>query len=162
MANKILSVKPLEKYELVAVFQNGIVKKYNMKRLFDIFPQFREFEKITGLFQQVKVDMGGYGISWNDKLDISAEDIWVDGILIEDIKEVDIKDRLADRLIKAREMAGMTQKQLSEATGIYQSDISKIERGLANPSLSTLKRLAKGMGMTLSIEFLKKTKGDKL
>lgn len=153
MSNKIISVRPLEKYELIAVFQNGISKKYDMKRLFDIFPQFRDFEKITGLFHQVKVDVGGYGISWNDDLDLSAEDIWADGILLEGIDETDIRERLADRLIKAREMVGMTQKQLAEATGIYQSDISKIERGLANPSLSTLKRLANGMGMALNIEF---------
>ena len=46
-----------------------------------------------------------------------------------------------------------TQKQLSEQTGIYQADISKIERGLANPSLSTLKRLADGMGLKLRIAF---------
>ena len=48
---------------------------------------------------------------------------------------------------------GMTQKQLAEVTGIYQADISKIERGLANPSVSTLKRLADGMGLKLKIEF---------
>ncbi len=47
----------------------------------------------------------------------------------------------------------MTQKQLSEVTGIYQADISKIERGLANPSLLTLKRLADGMDLKLRIEF---------
>lgn len=57
--------------------------------------------------------------------------------------------------MKARDIVGMTQKQLSEATGIYQADISKIERGLANPSLSTLKQLADGMGLKLKIEFEK-------
>lgn len=156
MTNRIISVKPLENYEIVAVFQNGIAKRYDMKRLFSIFPQFRDFEMTTGLFRQVKVDVGGYGISWNDDLDLAAEDIWANGILVEGIKEADIVNRLADRLIKARELAGMTQKQLSEATGIYQADISKIERGLANPSLFTLKRLAAGMGMVLNIEFEQK------
>ena len=48
------------------------------------------------------------------------------------------------------------QKQLSEKTGIYQSDISKLERGNANPSILTLKRLADAMDMTLKIEFVPK------
>lgn len=46
--------------------------------------------------------------------------------------------------------------ELSENTGIYQADISKIERGMANPSLLTLKRLADGLGMQLNIEFIAK------
>ena len=49
--------------------------------------------------------------------------------------------------------AGMTQKELAEITGIAQGDISKLERGSANPSIRTLQRLAKGMGMILKIEF---------
>lgn len=54
----------------------------------------------------------------------------------------------------ARKTTGLTQKQLSEKTGINQSDISRIEGGEANPTLATLKRLAAGMGMTLKLEFL--------
>jgi len=50
----------------------------------------------------------------------------------------------------------MIQKQLAESTGIYQADISKIECGLANPTLSTLKWLADGMGLKLRIEFEEK------
>lgn len=57
-------------------------------------------------------------------------------------------------MIDARKKSGMTQKQLSEKTGIAQSDISKLENGNANPSLQTLRRLAAGMGMKLKIEFL--------
>ena len=56
-------------------------------------------------------------------------------------------------LIDARKNTGITQKQLSECTGIAQSDISRLENGNANPSLNTLKRLAAAMDMTLKIEF---------
>ena len=56
-------------------------------------------------------------------------------------------------LIDARKNVGLTQKQLSERTGIAQSDISKFESGDGNPSLKTLKRLAAAMDMTLRIEF---------
>lgn len=57
-------------------------------------------------------------------------------------------------IIDARNSSGLTQKELSERTGIAQSDISKLENGNANPSINTLQRLAKGMGMRLKIEFV--------
>ena len=57
-------------------------------------------------------------------------------------------------IIDARQQSGLTQKELSERTGIAQGDISKLERGNANPSLRTLQRLASGMGMILKLEFL--------
>ena len=56
-------------------------------------------------------------------------------------------------IIDARKNTGLSQKQLSELTGIAQGDISRLENGNANPSLNTLKRLAAAMDMTLKIEF---------
>ena len=56
-------------------------------------------------------------------------------------------------MITARKYSGLTQKQLSERTGIAQGDISKIEKGNGNPSLRTLKRLALAMDMKLKLEF---------
>lgn len=61
---------------------------------------------------------------------------------------------IAQAVIDARERSGMTKQKLSEVTGIAQGDISKLERGSANPSIRTLQRLARGMGMMLKIEFL--------
>ncbi len=60
-------------------------------------------------------------------------------------------------IIDARKNAGLTQKELSERTGIAQGDISKLENGNANPSIRTLQRLAAAMGMTLKVEFLPNT-----
>ena len=57
-------------------------------------------------------------------------------------------------MIDARKDAGLTQQELAKRTGIAQSDISKLERGNANPSLRTLQRLAAGMGMKVKIEFV--------
>ena len=60
---------------------------------------------------------------------------------------------LAENLSSARAQKGMTQKELSETTKIYQADISKIERGVSNPSVSTLQRIADGLGKKLVINF---------
>lgn len=64
---------------------------------------------------------------------------------------------IAQAMIDARERSGMTQQKLSEMTGISQADISKLEHGVANPSIKTLQRLAAGLGMVLHIEFLPAT-----
>ncbi len=48
----------------------------------------------------------------------------------------------------------MTQKDLSAKTGITQADISWIENGTRNPSLSMVKKLAQGLGMQLKLEFV--------
>ena len=59
-----------------------------------------------------------------------------------------------EAILAARKESGLTQQQLSERTGIAQTDISKLERGNGNPSLRTLPRLAAGMGMRVKIEFV--------
>lgn len=61
-------------------------------------------------------------------------------------------------MVDARISQNLTQKQLSYRTGIDQADISKLENGTRNPTLNLLKRLADGMGMSLKIEFIPKSK----
>lgn len=151
MMHKIKSVITKENLIISATFFDGIVKDYSVSKLFDVYPQLKELEN-KELFNSAQIDSGGYGISWNDDLDLDAETIWEDGI--ETGKEVvDIMSKLAVSLTEARNRIGITQKQLAEKTGIYQADISKIERGLSNPSIGTLQRLADGMGLQMEISF---------
>ena len=44
----------------------------------------------------------------------------------------------------------MTQEELAKKIGIDQSDLSKIEKGAANPSLKTLSKIAKGLDSKLN------------
>lgn len=62
-------------------------------------------------------------------------------------------------ILDTRKEKSITQKQLSDITGIPQADISRIENGNANPSLRTLQRLAEGMGMRLKVEFVPENRG---
>lgn len=80
MTHKIQSVKPLNDLRLSVLFQNGVEKEYDIHNLYSVLPQFKKFETNSNLFIQVQVDVGGYGISWNDNLDLDAEDIWDNGI----------------------------------------------------------------------------------
>ena len=57
-------------------------------------------------------------------------------------------------LINARHARKMTQKQLSELTGINQSEISKIETGSLSINTATLFRLLNALGATVRIELV--------
>ena len=61
---------------------------------------------------------------------------------------------LIQAMIDARTSQNITQKELSEITGITQADISRIENGTRNPSLAMVKRIAAGLGMQLKLEFV--------
>ena len=57
-------------------------------------------------------------------------------------------------IVDARANANISQKELSERTGIAQAEISRIENGSRNPSIKLLQRLAAGMNMDLRIAFV--------
>ena len=63
-------------------------------------------------------------------------------------------------IVDARANANISQKELSERTGIAQAEISRIENGSRNPSLKILQRLADGMDMVLKISFEPKKKAQ--
>ena len=88
-----------------------------------------------------------------------------DTFLEEQMKDPDFKNEFENlqpeldvirAIVDARTSQNLTQKQLSERTGINQADISKLENGTRNPTLNMLKRLAKGMNLELKIEFTPK------
>ena len=59
--------------------------------------------------------------------------------------------KFAVSLIALRESRGLTQEQLAAQTGIDQGDISRIERGSANPTEKTLIRIADALGAELKL-----------
>ena len=63
---------------LSVLFENGAVKKYDMNPVINEISIFQALSNIE-LFNKAKVDTGGYGISWNDDLDISSEELWMNG-----------------------------------------------------------------------------------
>ena len=149
MFHKATDMKFLDRTALEVVFQDGKVKRYDMATLFDKYPQLRALED-RKLFLSGHL-AGFYGIIWNDDLDIETETIYEDGVTIRKLPP--IASRAAGTAVaSARALSGMSQKQLAAASGIDQSDISKIERGVANPSVSILERIAKALGGQLTID----------
>ncbi|OUN23803.1 hypothetical protein B5G34_01575 [Flavonifractor sp. An82] len=70
-----------------------------------------------------------------------------------EMEEYDIDAEVRDLVISARSAANLTQKQLAQRSGVSQANISKIENGNYQPSLSTLKRIAGALGKRLVVSF---------
>ena len=56
-------------------------------------------------------------------------------------------------LLKAREDAGLTQRELAKRVDVPQSTIARIERG-NNTSVDTLSKIANALGKKLKVEFV--------
>lgn len=80
MFHKIVSVAALPNFELLAHFAEGVAKVYDMKPLMEKMEVFSALRSTPALFEQAFVDPGGYGISWNDDIDLDSSEIWENGI----------------------------------------------------------------------------------
>ena len=78
---KIKDVKPLEDMMLMVLFDNNVVKNYDVKKLIDKHPVFDEL-KNKAIFDLVHVDCGGFGVAWTDDIDLSEYEIWDKGLQI--------------------------------------------------------------------------------
>lgn len=58
----------------------------------------------------------------------------------------------AQILLDARKESGMTQSELADKIGADKSYISRVERGLTIPSISTFYRMVSAMGLTVVLK----------
>lgn len=79
MFHKIKSVQALPGYTLQVQFAHGSTKQYRVAPLFHKWPAFRWLQEHPERFVDVSVDLGGYGVSWNDDLDLSCDELYENG-----------------------------------------------------------------------------------
>ena len=79
MFHKVKAVNALPDYRLSVQFTEGVTKIYDVKPLFEKWPQFKKLESTPDLFFDVRVDVGGYGIIWNADLDLSCDELFENG-----------------------------------------------------------------------------------
>ena len=79
MFHKIKNVAALPDYRLSVQFSEGVTKIYDVKPLFEKLPVFAALKDDVRTFYSVSVDIGGYGIVWNDELDLSCDELWEHG-----------------------------------------------------------------------------------
>ena len=108
MFYKVKGVTPLPNLQLSVQFANGSTRLYDVAPLTERIESFKPLE--TGnLFEDVEVDPGGYGISWNDDIDLSCDELWEHGEAVQ--TEFDGLMSFAD----ASELWGLSESTLRKA-----------------------------------------------
>ena len=74
---RVQSVQPLKDRRLLVKFVNGVEKIYDCNPLLHL--EMFQLLRNEAFFKSVRVDLGGYGISWNDDVDLSEYELWVNG-----------------------------------------------------------------------------------
>lgn len=77
---RVKSVAPLKDRRLLVTFTNGVQKVYDCQRVLGV-DRFQLLRR-EAFFKAVQVDPGGYGISWDDEVDLSEYELWNNGIEI--------------------------------------------------------------------------------
>lgn len=153
MHYRALKITYLEDVKIKVTYQDGTIVKFDISTLFFKYPQFKILQENRELFMMGRLDPGGYGISWNDELDLDATSIYFDGEII-DKTETSLNQKIGFLLAKTREEQHITQSELAKISKIDQGDISKIEKGVGNPTLSKISKLFNSLGKVLDLTVL--------
>lgn len=78
---KILNVSPKLGMTLLVTFDNGDRRVYDCTPLLqnDIFSPLRD----DAIFRCAHADSHGYGVVWNDDIDLAESEIWLNGKITE-------------------------------------------------------------------------------
>ena len=75
MFHKITSISPLPDFRIFVRFENDEARLYDVKPLFAKWQSFTALRDVPGLFEQARVDAGGYGLVWNNELDLACDEL---------------------------------------------------------------------------------------
>lgn len=79
---RIRSVVALDDKRLLVTFVNDVRKVYDCHQILTL--ERFQLLKQDAFFKAVAVDPGGYGISWDDEMDLSEYELWTNGIEVEE------------------------------------------------------------------------------
>ncbi|MBN3896522.1 MAG: DUF2442 domain-containing protein [Nostoc sp. NOS(2021)] len=88
---RIHQAKAIDDTTLVIEFTNQEVKKYDVRHLLDT-PMFSPLRQ-PAFFKNFKVEQGGYGIVWNEEIDLSEYELWKNGVSL-----MESEDKAGDRI----------------------------------------------------------------
>lgn len=161
MFNKIKRIELLPDFIIKAEFICNVQKLYDIKPLFGKYKAFSPLQEVKGLFMQAYVDCGGYGIAWNDDIDIAADEIWYNGKTIlnneDDIRQylkVVAEEANPEYIIKAiNDVAKVKGFQaLAEQAGVSRESLYKSLDGKTKPRFETIYKLLLALGVKLTIK----------
>ncbi|NJR52091.1 MAG: DUF2442 domain-containing protein [Leptolyngbyaceae cyanobacterium CSU_1_3] len=77
---RIQQAKAIDDTTLVIEFNNQEVKKYDIHPLLET-PMFALLQQ-PAFFKNFMVESGGYAIVWTEDIDISAYELWRNGVIV--------------------------------------------------------------------------------
>ena len=83
---RINYLQALPDYRLFLIFDNGEIKIYSLSERLQS-PAFAPL-KDEALFNTVRLANGGYGVIWNDEIDLSEYELWMKGVEVSKISEL--------------------------------------------------------------------------
>ena len=120
---KIIDLEVKGNFILFCKFNNGKNKIYDVKPIIKDYKNFNELED-KNLFNKVKIDIGGYGISWNENIDLAVEELWDKGkevYITPDILKVEVlEDYLLKIIFKTKEEKIYDMKNLINSYKFYE------------------------------------------
>ena len=152
---KIKSINILPNFLIKSNFENSVVKYYDFKPLFKKYDVFRPLQD-SAFFSQAIVDSGGYGITWNDDIDIDAAEIWYNGTT-----ELNTEQDVANYLnavvneletkffIKALNDVAKSDgiQNIAKRMGVSRESLYKSLNGKSEPKFKTIDKLLRAIGI---------------
>lgn len=152
---KIKSIEMLPDFLIRASFEGNVIKTYDFKPLFKKYPVFEPLKQ-RSFFDQAVVDCGGYGIKWNDDIDIDAAEIWYNGAtdlnseqdivnyLNAVVNEPDTKlfIKALDDVAKSKGVCSLAKKMEVSRESLYKS-----LNGESEPKFKTIDKFLRAIGI---------------
>lgn len=149
MFNKIVNLILMDNHIMLCGFKNHEWRRLDLKPLINKYPPFKVLKK-DDFYKKGKIDLGGFGVIWNDDIDISSDAIFEQG---EKVSEICLKPTIdiSAYLKELRNKSHLSQNDLSHLSGVSQSTIARIEKGEIDPTLGTVKKIIAPFGLKLVI-----------
>ena len=100
---KVISATPLTDMRLLIVFNNHVVKVFDVRQIMPEYPEYADLEN-EDIFSLVRVEPGGYGVSWTPDLDASEGELWENGVEIPLLAE-DLTLFIRENILNTSEVA---------------------------------------------------------
>ena len=149
MNNKAIRLEIKEKTKFELTFIDGKVLAFDSFDLMTINPKVVSLID-RELFKKGKLQDDNK-IVWPKNIKLNVKEIYDEGTEVRNEENI-FEIILGYQIRQARTSKKITQANFSKIVNIDQADLSKIENGKLSPSLTTLKRIAKGLDLNLNIE----------
>ena len=64
---------------------------------------------------------------------------------------MDVRKKLGSKVQRLRHDQGLSQEELADRAGLHRTYVSGVERGVRNPTLTVVERLARALGVSVAV-----------